>query len=258
MDNSKENNNSTIQPEYSKFQIYTTVLFFTSLTLFLLFMSTSTFVALINHKVAITSDYQYAKIAPFDIDQSFFYIMLMFGIMYCFLILYTIFSWINRTSWSRSVLYTIAALIPVGMVAYQYQSTDDFMYAPISRLYDNSVKANPNFSQSPIGIRFSKALAAHDYATLKNISNNLDALKLMDFKSNKIIEIVDLLPLPQSVSAFKKMLSEQGGFVSLADYKAFYTALLVEFKASDSVNKKEFIFLIDMIHPDRYYTPLPK
>lgn len=258
MDNSQENNNPNIQQEYSKFQIYTAGLFFTVLTVFLLFMSTSTLVALINHKVAITSDYQYAKIAPFDVDPSFFYIMLICGIMYCFLILYTIFSWINRTSWSRSILYTIAALIPVGMVAYQYQSTDEFMYAPISRLYYNSVKANPNFPQSPIGIKFSKALSAHDYTTLKEISNNLDALKLMDFKSNKIIEIVNLLPLPQSVEDFKKMLSEKGGFVSLADYKAFYTALLVEFKASDSANKKEFIFLIDMIHPDRYYTPAPK
>jgi len=257
MDNSKEVDKTTIERKHSNFQIYMTGAVFVLVTMFLLYTSTSTVVALINHKVALTSDYQYAKVAPFSVDQSFFYIMMMFGILYCFLILYTIFSWINRISWSRSILYTVVSLIPVGMIAYQYQSTDEFMYAPISRLYDSSVKANPNFAQSPIGVKFSKALATHDYSTLKEISNNLDALKLMDFKSTKIIEIVDLLPLPQSVGSFKKMLSDTGGFVSLADYKSFYNALLVEFKASESANKKEFIFLIDMIHPDRYYTPLP-
>jgi len=258
MNNPQENHKPTIQRQYSNFQIYITGAVLTLLTMFLLYISTSTLVSLINHKVAMTSDYQYAKIVPFSVDESSFYLMLMFGILYCFVILYTIFSWINRVSWSRAILYTAVALIPVGMVAYQYQSTDEFMYEPISKLYESSVKANPNFAQSPMGVKFSKALAAHDYATLKEISNNLDALKLMDFKSNKIIEIVDLLPLPQSVATFKKMLSEKGGFVSLADYKAFYTALLVDFKASESANKKEFIFLIDMIHPDRYYTPAPK
>lgn len=255
MVNKKETDKPTIQQQYSNFQIYITGAVFTLLTMFLLYISTSTLVSLINHKVAITSDYQYAKVAPFTVDETSFYMMLIFGILYSFVILHTIFSWINRVSWSRSVLYTVVALIPVGMVAYQYQSTDEFMYEPISSLYESSVKANPNFAQSPMGIKFSKALAARDYSTLKEISNNLDALKLMDFKSNKIIEIVDLLPLPQSVSEFKTMLSEKGGFVSLADYKAFYTALLVEFKASASANKKEFIFLIDMINPDHYYIP---
>lgn len=258
MNNPQETHKPNIQRQYSNFQIYITGAVLTLLTMFLLYISTDTLVSLINHKVSMTSDYQYAKVAPFSVDETSFYLMLMFGILYCFVILYTIFSWINRVSWSRSILYTIVALIPVGMVAYQYQSTDEFMYEPIKSLYESSVKANPNFAQSPMGVKFSKALAGHDYATLKEVSNNLDALKLMDFKSNKIIEIVDLLPLPQSVATFKQMLSEKGGFVSLADYKAFYTALMVEFKASESANKKEFIFLIDMIHPDRYYIPAPK
>lgn len=252
-----ENNTKPIEREYSKFQIYLTGFILILVSIGALYISTSTLVALINHKVAITSDYQYAKIAPFTIEPTFFYLMIMCGVVYSFLVLTTIFSWINRVSWSKTIIYTILSLIPVGVIAYQYQTTDEFMYEPISQLYESSAKSNPNFSKSPIGLRFSKALVSHDYSSLKEISNNLDALKLMDFKSNKIVEIVNLLPLPQSVAAFKKMMTDTSGFVSLADYKAFYNTLLVEFKASDAVNKKEFIFLVDLIHPDRYYIPAP-
>lgn len=117
MVNQKETDKPTIQQQYSNFQIYITGAVFTLLTMFLLYISTSTLVSLINHKVAITSDYQYAKVAPFTVDETSFYMMLIFGILYSFVILHTIFSWINRVSWSRSVLYTVVALIPVGMVA---------------------------------------------------------------------------------------------------------------------------------------------
>lgn len=255
MNTSEENNKTTISTQYSKFQDYIFGLFFTIVFASLIYLSTSTLASLISHKVAITSDYAYAKIAPFSVDEPSFYVMIIFGIFYFFIICHTVFSWLNRKSWSKSIFYTIIVLIPVGMVTYQYKNTDEFMYSSISHLYDNAINANPNFAKSSIGIKFSTALLNHDYTTLKEISNNLDTITEMDFKSNKIIEIIDLLPTPQSAATFKTMLNKKESFVSIADYQKFYDALMVEFKTSESSHKKEFIFLIDMINPNRYYTP---
>ena len=47
------------------------------------------------------------------------------------------------------------------------------------------------------------------------------------------------------------MITDSQGFVSLSDYKKFYDGFMTEFKSSPIADKKEFVFLIVMIHPDK-------
>jgi hypothetical protein len=218
----------------------------------ILYLSTSTFVSFVNYKVALTSDYQYAKLAPNNIEPSLFYLTIMCVFIYLFILLKTAFSWINRPDTFQPVLYTVAALVPIIMIAFQYKSTDEYMYPYIKDLYEKTIVSNPNFSNSTVGLQVHKALLSNDYTTLKIISNNIDNFKPMEFKFNKIAEVVNLLPLPNSVYKFNNTTNNGSGFVSVADYKQFYTELLVEFKASEIASRKEFIYLIDSINPDKF------
>jgi len=216
----------------------------------MMFICTNIAVELINQYVARSSDYQYAQFATFSMDKSLIYFLLPFIFVYTYIILQTLFHWINKVELKKKVYFTVASLLPLIMVAFQYQSTDEFMYQPINNLYSETVKENPNFVKSPVGIKFAKALSTHDYATLKEISNDLDALKMIDLKTNQIIEVVNLFPL-KSVDTFNKMITDSQGFVSLSDYKKFYTNFMSDFKNSSIADKKEFVFLIVMIHPDK-------
>lgn len=216
----------------------------------MMFICTKIAVGLINQYVALSSDYKYAQFATFSMDKTLIYFLLPFIFVYTYIILQTLFHWINNVELKKKVYFTAASILPLIMIAVQYQSTDEFMYKPISTLYDETVKENPNFIKSPIGIKFAKALSTHDYVTLKEVSNDLEALKMIDLKTNQIIEVVNLFPL-KSVDTFNKMITDSQGFVSLSDYKKFYDGFMTEFKSSPIADKKEFVFLIVMIHPDK-------
>jgi hypothetical protein len=221
-----------------------------------LYYITLTVMNMINHKIAISAGYTYADLFQPG-DYSFNMIALMFFFTYFTFVVATVLSWIKRDNLKKSIIMTILSLIPAVFFVYNYQNTDEYMYQPISELYEKLVLANPTFAKSDIGLQFSKALTTHDYASLKKITNNMDSLKPMDFKFNKISEVVHLLPLNKSVDSFNNMTKNTNAFISVADYKNFYNDLLVEFKASDIASKKEFIYLIDSINPDRFYFTLP-
>jgi hypothetical protein len=222
-----------------------------------LYYITLTVMNMINHKIAISDGYTYANLFQPG-DYSFNIMALMFFFTYFAFTLATVLSWIKRDNLKKSLFMTTISLIPAVFFVYNYQNTDEYMYQPISELYEKLVLANPTFSKSDIGLQFSKALTTHDYASLKKITNDMDSIKKMDFKWNsKIGEVINLLPLPKSVEAFKAMTSDNTRFISVSDYKHFYDNLLIEFKASDIASKKEFIYLIESINPDRYYSQLP-
>lgn len=226
-----------------------------------LWATTSNIMGIINNKIAISNGYTYAAFMHEQYSSLNFMISIMsimFFLCYIFFILVTVFAWIKREKLSNCIKMTGLCFIPVCFFIYNYQNTDEYMYEPINNLYEKLVFTNPNFAKSDIGLQFSKALTTHDYASLKKITNDMDSLKTMDFKWNKKIgEVINLLPLPKSVEAFKAMTSDNTRFISVADYQLFYDNLLSEFKASDISSKKEFIYLVDSIHPDRYYSQLP-
>ena len=215
-----------------------------------MYFCTNIAVELINQHVAISSEYHYAKVANFSVDKTSVYFLIPFLFVYAFIVLQTVFHWINKTHLKKKVFFTAVSILPLIMIAFQYKSTDEFMYHPISALYDETVKLNPSFNKSPIGIKFAKALVSHDYSTLKEVSNDLDALKIIDLKNNHIVEVVNLFPL-KSVETFNKSLTATQGYLSLSDYKKFYAAFLTEFKGSEIAGRKEFVFLIWLISPDK-------
>ena len=224
------------------------VLFSGFIVLSIMYFCTNILVALINQHVALSSEYQYAKFATFSVDKASIYFTLPFLLVYLFLFMQTVFHCINNVDLKRKTYFTLFSVLPLLMIAFQYKSTDEFMYQPISSLYDETVKLNPSFAKSPIGIKFSKALISHDYDTLKEFSNDLDALKIIDLKNNKILEVVNLFPL-KSVDTFNQSLTSTQGHLSLADYKKFYAILLTDFKSSEIAGKKEFVYLIGLIDP---------
>lgn len=224
------------------------VLFFGFLALNMVFVSTNILVGAINHHFALSSEYHYAQSADFDMDKSSAYFILPVLLAYLFLVVQTIYCWINNAHLKKRVLFTMLSVLPLIMIAFQYKSTDEFMYQPISELYDKTVKSNPSFSKSPIGVKFSKALVSKDYSTLKEISNDLDSLKNIDLKNNQIVDVINLFPL-KSVDTFNQSLAATKGYLSLSDYKKFYTVLLTDFKNSEIAGKKEFVYLIGLIDP---------
>ena len=224
------------------------VLFSGFIVLTIMYFCTTILVALINQHVALSSEYQYAKFATFSVDKVSIYFILPFLFVYLFLFMQTVFHWINNVDLKRKTYFTLFSVLPLLMIAVQYKSTDEFMYQPISALYDETVKINPNFAKSPIGKKFSKALVSHDYATLKEVSNDLEALKIIDLKNNQIVEIINLFPL-KSVDTFNQALTATQGYLSLSDYKKFYTTFSSDFKSSEIAGKKEFVYLIGLIDP---------
>lgn len=140
-------------------------------------------------------------------------------------------------------------LIPVN-----YQSADKLMATQLNNLY-NAVNNDPTFSNTEIAIELKKSLMANDYATLKDLSNNLkEFAKLTPEQLSAAKEIANVIPVEEIKENFKVF---ENGFKSYANYEKFYNNSLMLFNQSTYKDNAEFMLLMKKLEVKDYdYEPL--
>lgn len=246
----KEKSGLAIEPSKSHFYVIYFILFMAFI--FMMNEASTYLVQWYQSVTALSAGYHYIEYVHFN---SSFYMetsLLIVSVVYLVILGMTIYSFIRRENIYKRIALLLFSLMPFLFIGYHYQNVDDFMYKPISKLY-NLASKEKNFVNSDVGMRFRKALIENDYSTLKSISNNLTSLmgvpsKLLEEKE----VIVNVIPLPELKASFVKIKKE---FTSYSEYKEFYTQSLDVFQKSDLKTKPEFVLLMSMlILPENDYT----
>ena len=198
---------------------------------------------------ALSHGYEYASY----IDKNMSVLDMFFsGVFYCIVFSYVLVIWAladscghnsssGGGSWGTNSImdriigwwfvFPFISILPIIVFCNIYhRDVDELMYANIKELYQN-VSQDPKFEQTPMNARFQKAIDEKDYETLKELSNNINALaKLTPEQLNTIETAVSKVPLSKIRKDFETF---KDGYTSYAEYLKFYDNAQKLFKASE-------------------------
>lgn len=189
-------------------------------------------------KSAFKSGYQYAPYIIYDDSLAtimLFIFAIAYGVGLGYLLVIGLFEKI------ANVCVIIGVALPIIFYMFHYESIEKYMYPQINNLY-NLIKVDQAFTNSPLGIKFKRAIDEKDYTTLKELSNNLPSLaKVPQEKLNEMEAIINVIPVTELETAFREF---KRGYVSYAEYDLFYEKAWLIFNQSDYKNNEEFSLLM--------------
>lgn len=206
--------------------------------IFIVLNSAAAFYKYSHIKSAFKSGYQYAPYIIYD-DSLATIMLIIFAIVYGVGLGYLLVIGLFEKIANLCVIIGVA--LPIIFYMFHYESIEKYMYPQINNLY-NLIKVDQAFTNSPLGIKFKRAIDEKDYTTLKELSNNLPSLaKVPQEKLNEMEAIINVIPVPELETAFREF---KRGYVSYAKYDLFYEKAWLIFKLSDYKNNEEFSLLM--------------
>lgn len=142
--------------------------------LFVILMNILTFGAfnLLNKYLALSNNYQFASSITDSFMGSYAWSVVPSLLLTCLLI-YKIF---NYFSIDRRFILLYIIFFTASLSALNYQSVDSYMFDHIKEFYD-SISHNDDFLNSKYFELMKTAINNHDYAVLKDLTNNPEVLK---------------------------------------------------------------------------------
>lgn len=206
-------------------------------------------------KSALSHEYVYSnyvekKMSPLDVVFS--------TVFYCILFSYVLVIWALSDSCSHHhsssggrgprfleniiaawMAFPFISIIPIIFFCLiHHHNVDRFMYKNIKNLYQ-IVSQDPKFNQNSMNASFQKAIREKDYDTLKELSNNINALaKVTPEQLNTLEDAVSKLPLYKIRSDFETF---KDGYNSYEEYTVFYKKAKKLFNASEYKNSPKYM-----------------
>lgn len=182
--------------------------------------------------------------------------ILLIGIPYAVYFEFVIIRFYIFTNPVKSILlrFLLAGIPFFILIPINYQSADKLMASQINNLY-NVVNTDSTFANTKIAVELKKSLMNNDYATLKELSNNLkEFAKLTPEQLSNAEEIVNVIPIEEIKENFKVF---KAGFKSYANYEKFYNNALTVFNQSTCKDNPELMLLMKKLEVKDYdYEPL--